>query len=100
MLNCLEFVDFEETIEGKYIAHRCKDVDAVLRKFLMDCQLFDDYGKIKFICLALGRDYDKGSFTILLTMYLEMENRDEPCHIDEAFGEIDSTEEKYKFFVH
>ena len=74
--------------------HRHEDVDTVLSKFLLDYQLFGDHEKITFVCLVIGGDHDKGFFTMLLTMSVEMESRDEQHHMDEVVDEIDSTEDK------
>ena len=46
------------------------------------------------MCLVIGGDHGKGFFTMLMTLYIEVENWEKAYYIDEVVGEIDSTEDK------
>ena len=39
------------------IVHRHKDLNAMLRKNLIDEEVFDDYSKLKNLSMVVGRDY-------------------------------------------
>ena len=49
-------------VDGIDLLHRCKDLDQVLRIFLLDEKLFVDYSKIKFMSIAVGGNYSKEFF--------------------------------------
>ena len=89
----IEFIEFEEKIDGKNITYRYKDVDVVLGKFLVDCNVFVDYKNVNYMCAVIGGDHGKGFFTMLLTLYIEIEDR-EPYYMDKVVGEIDSTKDE------
>ena len=42
-------------MDGIDVVHRHKDLDAVLRIFLLDEEVFDDYSKIKHVSMIVGR---------------------------------------------
>ena len=93
-LKCTEFIEFEEKFNSKLTSCRCKDMDAILSKLLVDFQVFSNCDNIECICVVIGGDHGKGFFTMLVTLFVELRNMDNACYVDEGTGEIDSTEEK------
>ena len=64
----IDFCNFEEKINGVIISHRCKNANEVVSKFLLDENNFPNCSKVKHLFIVLGRDYEKGAFTMIFTL--------------------------------
>ena len=59
-IGIVDFIACKAKVDRIDMLCRCKDLDRVLRIFLLDEKLFADYSKIKHMRIVVGSDHRKG----------------------------------------
>ena len=67
----VDLIAFEAKVDGIDISCRWKDLDQVLKIFLLDGELFVDHSKIKHKKMVVRRDHDKVVLTVLIRLCVE-----------------------------
>ena len=90
--NIIEFLKIKTVVGQKEIDYKFKKMDKVWSILLTDDKYFSSYDNVRHLTIATGGDHGKGSFTVFLTMHIEMRDVTKR-HMDEVIGKIENNQD-------